>query len=156
MKNLKDHLTFIFVVLIFCMPYSIFAQKNDLPIPYNVKELKISVKHIEGKVYINWKENDQRINSTYFIQRSDDGEEYDIIGSKNSIALEKPMNLAYFFVDTLGSKSSCFYIVIRIDDSSSELVACSDEKYIIQSDSDNSYNTKEDCCIYLNTAFNKP
>ncbi len=154
MKKQKNYLLLAFIVLIYCMPYTIFGQRNDLSIPHGVDELKISIRQIEGTVYINWKEYDQSINSTYIIQKSDDGEEYDIIGTKNSIALKKSLKLAYYFEDTLVNEPGSFYKVIRIDNASSELVACSNKKYIIQPGSDNTNNQNGDCCIF-NTAFNE-
>lgn len=154
MKKLKKYLLLAFIVLIYGMPYTIFAQRNDLSIPLGVDELKISIRQIEGKVYINWKEHDQSINSTYFIQRSGDGEEYDIIGTKNSIALKKSLKLAYYFVDTLGNKPGSFYKVIRINNSTSELVASSNKKYIMEPGPGNTNNQNGDCCIF-NTAFNE-
>jgi hypothetical protein len=79
---------------------------------------------VEGKVYLMWVIVNQKNEGSFVIQRSRDGENYEIIGITQSNMNTSNTNTGYYFIDpTPYNNHICYYRIVRYGAANDYLVS---------------------------------
>ena len=79
-----------------------------------VKIKKLTVTPKEGKVYLSWVVFNNMKNGMYVIERSIDGNNFEVIGFKKGIPTSLPLDLTFYYSDNIEVNEKITYRVIHI------------------------------------------
>jgi len=150
MNGIKK-IIFLFAVISFCisagaqgiMVNSLADNGREIPLKQDTKTRikSFSGKQINDTTYLVWKVQDMRQNGIFMIYRSDDGETFNIIGTKKAIGVPVHNEIAYYAQDIHPSGLIKYYRIFYVSETSEYLAS---DKLLMNDDGKSLATTSQD------------